>query len=76
MTHQDSHAGSDLAGARVTVMGLGLFGGGVAAARWAHAHGARVCVTDLRDAETLAPSLEAPPFRSTTAFSASLATRA
>tara|TARA_R110002072_G_scaffold65825_2_gene162545 strand:- start:5561 stop:6955 length:1395 start_codon:yes stop_codon:yes gene_type:complete len=59
MTHQDSHAGSDLAGARVTVMGLGLFGGGVAAARWAHAHGARVCVTDLRDAETLAPSLEA-----------------
>jgi UDP-N-acetylmuramoylalanine--D-glutamate ligase len=56
---ESSHKGNDLAGARVTVMGLGLFGGGVAAARWAHAHGAQVCVTDLRDAETLAPSLEA-----------------
>ena len=32
-------------------MGLGLFGGGVAAARWFAARGANVTVTDLRDAD-------------------------
>jgi len=47
-----------LAGAPVTVMGLGLFGGGVAAARWLVQRGARVTVTDLRGADTLAPALE------------------
>ncbi len=47
----------DLQGARVTVMGLGLFGGGVAATRFAAARGARVTVTDQRDAATLAPAL-------------------
>lgn len=44
-------------GARVTVQGLGLFGGGVAAARYAAQRGARVTVTDLRDRETLAPAV-------------------
>lgn len=40
-------------------MGLGLFGGGVGAARfWANL-GSEVTVTDLRDAETLAPSIQA-----------------
>lgn len=38
-------------------MGLGHFGGGAAAARWLAAHGAEVIVTDLADAETLAPGL-------------------
>ena len=47
----------DLRGRRVTVMGLGLFGGGVAAARFAARRGAQVTVTDLRDAATLAPAL-------------------
>lgn len=44
-------------GARVTVAGLGLFGGGLGSARWFKARGARVLGTDLRDAETLAPTL-------------------
>lgn len=52
-------AGAQLSGARVTVMGLGLFGGGVAAARFAAQRGARVTVTDLRDADTLAPAVAA-----------------
>ena len=43
---------------RVTVMGLGQFGGGAAAARWLAAEGARVTVTDLADERTLAPALE------------------
>jgi len=38
-------------------MGLGRFGGGVGAARWLAAEGARVTVTDLAEAETLAGSL-------------------
>jgi UDP-N-acetylmuramoylalanine--D-glutamate ligase len=50
---------SELHGLPVTVMGLGLFGGGVESARWLAARGARVTVTDLRDARTLAESLEA-----------------
>ena len=39
-------------------MGLGLHGGGVAAARWLVRHGANVTVTDLRDRKTLKSSLE------------------
>ncbi len=46
-----------LSGCRATVMGLGHFGGGVAAARWLAAQGATVVVTDQSDAETLAESL-------------------
>ena len=40
-------------------MGLGLFGGGAAAARYFAARGCRVTVTDLKSAEALAPSLKA-----------------
>ena len=48
----------DLHGMRATVMGLGLHGGGLAAARFLVRHGARVTVTDLRDETALAPSLD------------------
>ena len=47
------------AGRRVTVMGLGLFGGGVAATRFAAERGAEVTVTDLRAEADLAESLDA-----------------
>jgi len=43
---------------RATILGLGLFGGGVAAARWALRNGYDVVVTDLGDAEKLRPSLD------------------
>lgn len=42
---------------RVTVMGLGQFGGGAAAARWLAGQGARVTVTDLASEAALAPAL-------------------
>lgn len=42
---------------RVTVMGLGLFGGGVAVARYLIQRGAQVTVTDQRNAQELAPAL-------------------
>jgi UDP-N-acetylmuramoylalanine--D-glutamate ligase len=44
-------------GKRVTVMGLGHFGGGIAAARWLANQGALVTVTDLADENTLTGSL-------------------
>ena len=47
----------NLAGKHVTVMGLGRFGGGVGAVRFLASRGARVTVTDLADATTLADSL-------------------
>src|SRR5258708_33355867 len=47
----------DAAGRRVTVLGLGRHGGGVAAARWLERQGALVTVTDLADEATLADSL-------------------
>ncbi|MDR1317160.1 MAG: UDP-N-acetylmuramoyl-L-alanine--D-glutamate ligase [Spirochaetales bacterium] len=43
---------------RVTVMGLGLNGGGVESARFFARKGAEVTVTDLRGADVLAPSIE------------------
>jgi UDP-N-acetylmuramoylalanine--D-glutamate ligase len=46
-------------GTRVTVMGLGLHGGGVSAARFLARQGAKVTVTDLRNEAELRPSLEA-----------------
>jgi UDP-N-acetylmuramoylalanine--D-glutamate ligase len=46
-----------LAGKRCVVMGLGLFGGGAAVARFLARQGAQVLVTDRRDADTLAPAL-------------------
>jgi UDP-N-acetylmuramoylalanine--D-glutamate ligase len=48
-----------LRGKRVLVMGLGLQGSGMAAARYAAQQGAIVRVTDLKSPETLAPSVSA-----------------
>jgi UDP-N-acetylmuramoylalanine--D-glutamate ligase len=44
-------------GKAVTVMGLGLFGGGVGAARYFARRGAQVTVTDLKPASKLRPSI-------------------
>ena len=49
----------DIAGMKVTIMGLGLHGGGVASARFFASHGAEVTATDLRDEKTLAESIAA-----------------
>jgi UDP-N-acetylmuramoylalanine--D-glutamate ligase len=47
----------DFAGRRVTVMGLGTFGGGAGAVRFLVERGALVTVTDLRTADELAAGL-------------------
>ena len=44
-------------GRRVTVMGLGRFGGGVGVTRWLAERGASVLVTDLDTAENLRASV-------------------
>lgn len=44
---------------KITVMGLGLHGGGLASAKFLADAGAEVTVTDLRDYEELKPSIEA-----------------
>lgn len=49
---------SRLRGMRVTLMGLGLFGGGEGAARFLVDREAELTVTDLRPAERLGPTLE------------------
>ena len=49
---------NDIAGLSVTVMGLGLNGGGLASARFFAEHGAKeVVVTDMKTEEELAPSV-------------------
>lgn len=58
MTDRGTCEGRDWRGVRVTVMGLGLFGGGAGVARYLAERGARVLVTDLRSEEALRPSLE------------------
>jgi len=58
-TSTESPARGPYAGKAVTVMGLGLFGGGVGAARYFARRGARVTVTDMKSARDLAPSLKA-----------------
>ncbi len=50
---------TELGGARVVVMGLGRFGGGVGVTRWLVQRGARVLVTDLAGEERLKDSIEA-----------------
>lgn len=47
----------DLKNKRVTVCGLGRFGGGIAVARWLVAQGARVLVTDVAKPEALEESV-------------------
>jgi len=51
-------AADDLRGKRVTVVGLGTLGGGVGVARYLCEQGARVTVTDMRDAQALASSVQ------------------
>lgn len=51
----------DLSGMRVTVMGLGVHGGGLSAVRYAVERGATVTVTDLRDEHLLRESVEHLP---------------
>jgi UDP-N-acetylmuramoylalanine--D-glutamate ligase len=46
-------------GGRATVMGLGLFGGGVETARYLVKLGMQVTVTDLRSAQVLSESIRA-----------------
>ena len=48
----------DMQGQRVTVMGLGRFGGGAGVTRWLCERGARVLLTDLESEAALAGSLE------------------
>ncbi|MDR2702682.1 MAG: UDP-N-acetylmuramoyl-L-alanine--D-glutamate ligase [Spirochaetaceae bacterium] len=56
---------------KVTVMGLGLNGGGLESARYLALHGAECTITDTNDEKNLRPSIEAleaislphPPFR-------------
>jgi len=43
---------------KVLIMGLGLHGGGLESARFLLKRGAELTVTDLRDEQTLAPSIE------------------
>ena len=47
----------DLAGKRVTVMGLGRFGGGVGVTRWLASQGADVLVTDVAPESELEASV-------------------
>ncbi|AFG37479.1 UDP-N-acetylmuramoyl-L-alanine--D-glutamate ligase [Spirochaeta africana] len=49
--------GVKLESRKVTVMGLGLHGGGIASARFCAERGAEVTVTDLRSADELADSI-------------------
>lgn len=48
----------DLRGKKITVMGLGLHGGGIGTVRFLHSAGAKVTVTDMKSKEELAASLE------------------
>lgn len=47
-----------LADKKVTIMGLGLQGGGLGVARYFASHGAKVTVTDLKSAEQLSKSIK------------------
>ena len=59
MERMGSLVNQDLAGRRVTVMGLGRFGGGVGVTRWLARQGARVTVSDSAPASELAGSVRA-----------------
>lgn len=50
---------TDLESSRITVMGLGRFGGGVEVARYLCSRGAQVLITDLKPQKDLAPSIDA-----------------
>ena len=48
----------DIKNKKVTIMGLGLNGGGEAAVRFFLKHGANVLVTDMKTQEQLKPTIE------------------
>lgn len=48
----------DFHGKRVTVLGLGRFGGGIGVSRWLVEHGAKVLVADEAPADSLAESID------------------
>ncbi len=48
----------DLKGKKITIMGLGLLGGGLGAVRFLHGAGAKIIVTDIKSKEELATSIE------------------
>lgn len=50
-------SGIQLADKKVTIMGLGLQGGGVGVARYCLSHGAKVIITDLKSADSLSKSI-------------------
>src|SRR3989304_4198768 len=47
----------DLKGKKITVMGLGLLGGGVGTVKFLNSLGAKILVTDIKSKEELASSL-------------------
>jgi UDP-N-acetylmuramoylalanine--D-glutamate ligase len=49
---------TDFKGKKITVMGVGLHGGGVATARFFAENGAKVIATDMKTEKDLAPSIE------------------
>ena len=49
----------DLKGKKITVMGLGLLGGGIGTVKFLNLAGAKVLVTDIKSKEELAASIEA-----------------
>jgi UDP-N-acetylmuramoylalanine--D-glutamate ligase len=48
----------ELRGKKITIMGLGLLGGGLGTVRFLHSVGAKIIVTDIKSKEELASSLE------------------
>lgn len=52
------HSLDDIQGRRITVMGLGLNGGGEAAVRFFLKHGAFVTATDMKSPEALRPTID------------------
>jgi UDP-N-acetylmuramoylalanine--D-glutamate ligase len=59
MANNPHSSPEDFTGRKVTIMGLGLNGGGLASTLFFVRRGAEVTVTDLRTEEVLGPSLEA-----------------
>ncbi len=49
---------TDVRGKKITVMGIGLHGGGIGAIKFLVGQGADVCATDMRDEQALAPALK------------------
>ncbi|MDR2143380.1 MAG: UDP-N-acetylmuramoyl-L-alanine--D-glutamate ligase [Treponema sp.] len=55
---QGTQSAGSYSGMKITVMGLGLNGGGLESARYLAGKGALVTVTDMKDEKALAPSIE------------------